>query len=947
MKLQDWCNKNEWEHKVLLTDNKKNVSRLKRIVNEAGCIIKNLDDYRFEDLAKIIVIEKLVNEGIFVPFEVLETDDSALLINKLVLSETEKYNSIPKECLCIETSKEIYRVMNIMRMGKTTQEYDALTDGRDGQIKQLIDEYEKELEKNNQYDGVRLIKEATAALKDKKLEIDYQIGIFSYMEDKLTYSEKQFLDALTDAPTWIDSDRDSEVNAVFYKIYGQSNEIQTVIKEIKAKKYIYGETSILYTSQEYLNGIMASLDESGIKYCVTTGRSMMEEPYVSLLLSLIAWAMDGYSYESFRSVANHVLIRLSSDYSFGVKAGIGWGLDRYQLVIDLMKNRKNDYEKLLLKHKIIKQKKDKDGKELPLETCSDQYIEVIEKLVNLFTALQKPPFNLGNIYRQLLFSLKDIVGKTRRENGKSFTELKHMQRFFDHYGKVESFDEALRVINYSISSMETCDEEVSDAVSIIKIGRMEVLERPNIFCIGLSYEAFGVKVSDSPVISDKRLKELLETNSGYVEQAMERNSIKKDILLKSLKTMPEGNLFVSACEYDSIHFRDLALSEVYMDLMKEYGCIEECIIHEGYQKVHDHYKNYKINKEVLFPKNMVVEEEKKDAKKSSENDQEKQNEQKDNQNEKIYKGYVIEEKDGKNTVIRIPKLSPSKLQELMGCPWKFDYSIKYFDRTNPDKDVTVWLKPDSRGSFFHQVFQDYFDEAKMNKPLSPADTLDEGLLRSIYDKTIREFEILVPKGSKQAFELESTVMWDQIKKYLIQLYDEFKSDGKEWCVKECERGFVSKEYCFDSEGNEISVDEPCDRIIVSFTGSLDRVDQYIDEAGKEHIRIVDYKTGKKKTTEEKIKNYTELQHIIYSMTAEEDVECFSYVFPCDDNEKLDKKGSDISALPEAVRKKMADVLINKKYQLLNDDDEDDENESKSPCKYCDYKDICVHKMGLE
>ena len=90
MRLQDWCKANDLGHKVLLTDNIKNTGRLTRIANSEGCIVKNLDCLRMEDLAKQIVIEKIAGEGRFMPFEPVDQTYCVLLINQLLLKDAKE-----------------------------------------------------------------------------------------------------------------------------------------------------------------------------------------------------------------------------------------------------------------------------------------------------------------------------------------------------------------------------------------------------------------------------------------------------------------------------------------------------------------------------------------------------------------------------------------------------------------------------------------------------------------------------------------------------------------------------------------------------------------------------------------------------------------------------------------------------------------------------------------
>lgn len=972
MNLQDWCGTNEWGHKVLLSDNRSNVSRLKRIANQDGVIIRNLDDYRMAELARIIFIESLAKEGRLERVDVVDADRCVFLLYQILKNDHLSFSFIPEECICVQTAREILRVMNIFRKGKKLPEYDTTDDECELQLKALIDQYEKKLEESHLYDDVRLIRNAVEALKKGMITVDYEVGILSYMNSTMTHLEKCFLDALTDTPIILDCSRDSKVEAECFKVYGQGNEIQMAISKIldttdsEGKKIPYGKINIMYSSPEYETGIMAALSERGIDFRNVSGYSVQDRSYVSLLLSLIGWAKDDYSYESFRVVVNNPVIFMQKDYSFGIKVGIGWGLDRYRLFADKMKNDREAYEALLLKYNIIRRNVDEDGQPLPLKTCSDEYADLISNLVDIFSDISKGPYNVGNIYRGMISFIetcsaarKERYVKARKKkyhdiDAHYLTELRNLRMFFDQIGEEKTWTEALSLIEDVISSMQKADDEDQSAVTIMKMGRMEVLERPYQFCIGLSYDAFCSRLVDSPLISDSRLCELLDVNSGYVEKALEKNAVKKELLLESVKTMPDGKLYFSACDYDTVNFKEMAASEAFRELKLRFGCAEQI---QGYRNVLSTNLNYKIDRSAVFdalkkemPGAAAPEKENDESTKANEEKEEITTENKEEDTAKK-KGYVITETVDGFKIVRIPRLSPTKLQTLMSCPWKFDYSIQYFEEKPAEKDVKKWLQADKKGIVFHQVIQEYCDEKLVGKVLSDADCLDEKYLLDIYEKVITEFEILIPKCSEEVFKTEKTLIWKQIRDYFEKIYKELKTGPMKWYVKSCEETLESKEYCIDKEGNEVPTDASCDRIIFSFSGSADRIDAYVDDEGTEHVRIIDYKTGKKKTIEDHIAKYSEIQHVVYSMMVPEEVDYFRFEFPCDENDQLIKQGNEIQELPPVFLKKMADVLLKGNYHRDIDDgdesDSDDNKDDDSSCKYCDYTDICVHRMNLE
>nr|MCR5083406.1 PD-(D/E)XK nuclease family protein [Parasporobacterium sp.] len=300
-------------------------------------------------------------------------------------------------------------------------------------------------------------------------------------------------------------------------------------------------------------------------------------------------------------------------------------------------------------------------------------------------------------------------------------------------------------------------------------------------------------------------------------------------------------------------------------------------------------------------------------------------------------GYIEEDTKNGFRVVKLGRVSPTALHNMMECAWKFDYYIKYFESHNIEKNVMVWLPPNEKGNLFHQVFQEYCDAMLKGKKLNTSDALDLSVLKDIFDNAVAEFEMLVAKGSNQAYDMEKALIWEQIKEYMEALYADLKNSSEGWAVKECEREFETDNIYIDETGEYVSSDGSCDVIEFSYHGFLDRIDSYIDDTNVEHARIIDYKTGKKDNLEKKIKNNTQIQHAIYSMAVLEEVDYFSYDFPCDNNLRIEKKDKDISELPKVFRERMADILLNNNYNLYND----------SACEYCDYKNICVHRMNLD
>ena len=515
MRFNEWCDKNKLGYKILLADNVKNVNRLKRIINSTGVQVINLEGCRMADLARRIVIEHYAQDRKLQNIEVVDPDFSVLLIYKLLNNEnTNKYDFIPKECICMETAAELLRIVNILRAGKKKPEYNKKGRKEEEQLKAIISDYEKSLREKGLHDGITLLMEATDIIKSGKIGINEEIGIFSYMFPYLTYVEKEFLGALTANPVEIDA---AEINkeTITVKccnVYGQFNEIQKVINDISSNGYPFGKINIMYSSPEYENIIRMALNEQGIPATFSSGHSIQDAPYISLLLALLDWIESDYDYARFRPVIDNEIVRLGMDYSFGVKAGIGWSLDRYKLFADQMNNNRENYLDVMIKHGRLRESEKTEPEEgRSVKACSDEFVLFVTDITKMMQKYGQGRTDTSLLYRDLISFIK-YKTKGCESDKRTLTILEGLKGYFDLVGDASSLQEAISFITEKISSIKLSDDEKSNEVNVMQMGKIEVLERPYQYGIGMSYEAFGSKAVDSPVLSDERLECLVDSD---------------------------------------------------------------------------------------------------------------------------------------------------------------------------------------------------------------------------------------------------------------------------------------------------------------------------------------------------------------------------------------------------------------------------------------------------
>ena len=904
MKLENWCDSNKLERKLLLTDNVNNANKLKRIANKKGCIITNLRVASMSDIARELYIEQCAEKGLFEKIELADNDTMVLIVYKLLKEDKgKKYTFVPAECLCVETAQEVLKTINALRAGCKTPEYDKTSSTKVIQLKKLVAAYEAELDKQNLYDSIRLMSLIVGS--KNPVSTKYKIAIMDYMQPYLTWIEKEFLKKITTECEVIDTSNKCDYTANFYEAYGQYNEIQAVVEDIVTSKQVLGKVTVLYTSSNYEQGLRATFDEAGIKYAFTRGRSIGDASYLTLFDGLLTWLQDDYTYTSFRRVVDNDLVQLGKDYAFGEKVGIGWGIDRYKMFVNRMKHDATAYEQLLLKHRRVHKSKATGA----VVMCSKDFIDFVDKAVRLVSNISALGNSVGPVYRRLLEFIENNTKGLEYEKH-YLTQLKGLRKYFDHAGNMDSINEVLTFIQDKLSRLSISDSTEGNEVEIIKLDKVEVLERPYVYVIGLSHEAFGVKSVDSPVLGDVEIATLVDATAGYVIQELEENVVRLDRFKSTINTFSGEHITFVAATYDTRNLREIAKSQAYEEFYEKLATTDP--IKKGYPNLCDLNSNYVIDKTAVY----------KGAAVTSSSSQ---------------YTYIKESTVGSYKLFTIEQLSPTAIQNAMKCPYKLEYDLKHFDLGTLERNVGAWLPANEKGNLYHQVFEEYCDKVLKGKKITASDKLDLVALQSIFDNAVDEFTVLVPSGSNIARIREIDMFFEEIKVYLEDLYKELATSTEGWLVKDCEHEFMSDDYVYlDKDGN-VCVPGTCDAVRFKYKGTIDRIDTYIAADGTEHARVIDYKTGRKEKLEEKIKSNEQIQHAIYSTCLKETVDYFEYDFPCDENQTLKKSGKDIAELPDAYRRRLADIVINRKL----------EGPKERACDYCDYKEICAYRMNIK
>lgn len=930
MRLQEWCKKHPYQKKVLLTDEVANVNRLARLVNKEKLPIANLEGKRFVDVAKEMIIRESAEAGNCAPVHEIGQNVAALLVYRILMSnrENDRFSFVPYESLCLETAEEILRVMNVVRMGKKTDEFDRLLTEKEAQFEALIETYEKHLVAENLYDKVRMLQEAVEIGDTQKKQDGICYAILDYKEEALTFLERRFVQAITNEYVTIDTHAlDANIEKQFCRSYGQMNEIQYVLEDMQKRKLPFGGVNILYPSEEYENMIQVALQERGIPYACVDGYKVSDNECSTLLFAVLDWALGDYNYELFQNVVDNRLIRMSKDYRIVRQFNLGWGLPRYEMLLDQMRNHRDDYLDLLEDHRMIKRKPEEDGTKTRI-VCSEEFLKFVETLTDIFSKYEKDTtVSIFELYDKLYHFIREYA-QIENFDKPYMNQLWSLRSFFEHAGNADSLQQALEFIRKYVEEISLADDEKSNAVTVMRMGRTAILERPYQYCLGMAYDTFEQKIADSPVISDRRLVELVDTKAGYVELSMKINDRKKSHLIQSMQTQREGMFTMIRCEYDTVNNREITASHVYSECLNQSAGSKELAV--GYPNVCAVDKNYKIDKKKLFKDAAGYEETNPDIK-------------------AYYQSlHVREEQINGKRLVHLEHISPTDIQTLMDCQLKLEYKRRRMNTEKLEYEVWKWLPANYKGNLFHEVMEQYCNEKLKGVSVGAGTRPDYIRLEQIFDKKAAQFELLVPSGSGAAVQREKENYKKMVKDYVTHLYTELA--GK-WRVIACEKEFETAIRYMDETGNDFKPDMKTDSngnqvpdldrdaICYSYHGFIDRIDasEADLQVGVPPVcRIIDYKTGKKDSLVKKIEKNTQLQHLIYPNGVPEKVTNVQYDFPYDGIQTEVRNVSHGEDLPLTVRERIAKIFLKNAV----------EEESADACTYCDYKDVCVRRLQI-
>ncbi len=202
------------------------------------------------------------------------------------------------------------------------------------------------------------------------------------------------------------------------------------------------------------------------------------------------------------------------------------------------------------------------------------------------------------------------------------------------------------------------------------------------------------------------------------------------------------------------------------------------------------------------------------------------------------------------------RLSASRIDKFAGC--KFAYFCQYGLRAKPNKPAS--FSPPEIGSFMHYVLE---NTAREVKTLGGFKAVSGDELRRLCDKYIEQFI----KEELEDFQEKSSrfvYLFKRLKKDIYQVVEDMAAELRR---SDFEPLDFELDFSNAQDFPPIELGEGEDRLTLS--GIADRVDGWLHD-GKLYLRVVDYKTGRKKFSLSDVWYGMGLQMLLYLFALERD-----------------------------------------------------------------------------
>lgn len=741
-----------------------------------------------------------------------------------------------------------------------------------------------------------------------------------------------------------------------FSAIGCRNEVYEVMRRILAGNSRIDDVEVVCTELAGYRDIIYSLCErldipvtfaSGIPWYLTNaGR---------VLTGFLMWMKEDFSEIYLRRIFESGGLKCGdgsegdnpapSGLSFLLRtAGVGWGRDRYGLILGkrIEECKKNAKEAQDEGDKEKAARHDAKGKDLSVLK------QVCEELLALMPPTdEEQKIDFPMLCEGCMKFIKDHV-KTLSERDGKFVNIAvdHLEMLSRLASRRVPFDEAMEKLILAVSG-------IAVDVSGPKPGHLHVSRyshgggsgRGSTFILGLEESRFPGKGIQDPILLDEE-RERLEQGLELSGERLTKNIYTMAGLLSSLR----GKVTVSYSSYDIKEDRRAFPSSLVLQVFRLKEGKPDADYRELFNSIRDVGFNGNpdikacVDETDWWLKTLVRTESLKDAGEFL---------------KKHYPGIkegaaaaqcresdVLTEYDGK--VVTLPKeldprenkgmvMSCSRLESAAKCP--FEYFLENVLRVRKpeerEKDPASWLDPSERGNLLHEVYQEV-GKCIIDKKWPENRKDREKLVNDILNTIIKQYSEEIPPPGDVIFENECAQLRRDMKVFL-HMNDQLGTE-----LAHCEVLFGGKK----EHPVNIPVGEGKNIIL---RGRMDR----IDEVGENEYHVWDYKTGSASRYEENeyVKGGQQLQHSLYAVAAEHllktenekaTVTKSGYLFPTEKGTR-DGKGWVFARSPKEKEKwqsalnNLLDLIASGTF-IANE---------KAVCDWCDYIDVCGGKPAQQ
>lgn len=719
------------------------------------------------------------------------------------------------------------------------------------------------------------------------------------------------------------------------KAYGESNEIEAVLRDIKAKEIPFDNVCIYAASKEpYAQLLYQKAEQLGIPVSFGYGISICNSGPGKAFSAVIQWLESNFQVSYLVKMLYQELIQVPGEDGGIINpyqaadilraSGIGWGRERYLTVLD---------EKLAY----LRDSSDDDNKSNRIKTLLS-VSQFVETLLNLIPDSSDQRIYIDGLAKGIAAF---IDGFARVKSGLDAEAKKAIVESLNQIslGLFIETDEALRIIENNIQGIRIgVSNPEGGHIHLADFDNGFYINRPHNYFIGLDADRFPGYAGEDPVLLD-----------------IEKQKISKDILqnrdkpneniykLVGLLSGAKGNITLSYSSFDPAENRDKMPSSFFLQVYRMISgnnSADYSDLRDYFRKTEGYITENALDETSLWLNRFCKAGVPKGIKESVFEcypHLKQGGDAWDNQGSSrftYHDGYIGN--SGIKTDGEV--FSASRLELLAKCPYQ--YFLRYILNVSlPDELVyepDIWLDPFQKGSLYHTVFE-LFYKAITERKEKPDREKHSTVILEIAESVIREYKKQIPPPNGIVFDIEKREILESC---LIFLAGE-EENADSGIPVEFELSFGT-----DNGGYPpIEVTLPSGRKFL-LAGKIDRIDK-VDE---NTYRIIDYKSGGTYGFGDRdfFKGGRQIQHALYAYACEvllrknNDVKNARvtegvYLFPT-------KKG-------EGRRFTRVQRNISKFFMLLDDlftvieEGTFAATEDTGECRWCDYNVVCrVHRL---